>query len=219
MACRPASRVCSSAPNAMIRRDKVAVLGVDHRVHRHQTFAAFGVPLGERRHRFFGHRLRLFAHLLERLEQLGCDHQVQRQLRQLGDVDALVAHPLKVQVDVQHGEDQPQVGRKRRLQCQQPNHAVLDARIGRVVLVILGDHHVGQLLIAGEQRLHRPIECAHDQPSVVLQLLLDRVELLLEGLSSTRRHRGAVLQTRTGAVPDADVTGSLNPRRLGEPAA
>ena len=119
---------------------------------------------------------------------------------------------------MQHGEDQPQVGRKRRLQCQQSDHAVLDARIGRVVLVILGDHHVGQLLIAGEQRLHRPIERAHDKPSVVLQFLFDRVELLLESLSSTRRHRRAVSQTRTGAVPDADVTGSLNPRPPGESA-
>jgi len=70
---------------------------------------------------------------------------VSRERDDLGDVDALIAHPLDRVHDVQQGGDQPQVGRHRGLGGQQGEDLLVDLEVAAVDPVVVRDHQLGEL--------------------------------------------------------------------------
>ena len=75
---------------------------------------------------------------------------VARQPHELGDVHALVAHPLDAADDVQQRRDDPQVTRDRRLAREQRQRALVYLQVAPVDPVVVGDDHRGQLdVLAG----------------------------------------------------------------------
>ena len=117
---------------------------------------------------------------IERLIASSADVEVAHQLRQLGDRDAVVGHPLEVQVDAQHREHEPQVGGDRRLAREQRLHALLDRDVAAVDLVVEADHLVGELLVAAGERVQRRAQRAQDEVAFFLQRRLELRELLGE---------------------------------------
>ena len=117
---------------------------------------------------------------IERRIASSLDVQVAHQLRQLGDGDAVVGHPLEMEVDAQHREHEPQVDRDRRLPREQRLHAGLDREVAAVDLVVEADHLVGELLVAARERVERRAERAQDEVALLLQRRLELRELLGE---------------------------------------
>ena len=81
-----------------------------------------------------------------------------RQLHELGDVHALIAHPLDAADDVQQRRDDPQVASDRRLPGEQRQHALVYLQVARIDPIIVGDDHPGQLDVLVADRLERPVE-------------------------------------------------------------
>ena len=105
---------------------------------------------------------------------------------QLGDVDALVAHPLHALHDVEQGRDQAQVGGDRRLRREQREDRLVDLQVAAIDDVVVGDHQLGQLDVLVPHRLHGPIE----RPDHEVQPI--------ESAASSARSSSLVLQ------PDSD---------------
>ena len=82
---------------------------------------------------------------------------------QLGDVHALVAHPLDVLDDVQQRGDQPQVARDRRLQREQRQDPLVDLEVAAVDAVVVGDDDRGELDVLVLDRLERAVELLDDE--------------------------------------------------------
>ena len=116
------------------------------------------------------------------------DVEVAHQLRQLRDGDAVVGHPLEVEVHAQDREHEPEVDRDRRLAREQRLDAGLDREVAAVDLVVEADHLVGELVVAARERVQRRAERAQDE----IALLLDR------RLELRRAPRGTTLLIRTG---------------------
>ena len=102
------------------------------------------------------------------------------QRHELGDVHALVSHPLDVLHHVQQRGDDAQVAGHRRLQGQQRQDALLDLQVAAVDAVVVGDHHRGQLDVLVLNRFERPVERAHHQVEAAEGLNFELGELLLE---------------------------------------
>ena len=92
-----------------------------------------------------------------------------------------------MQVHLEHGEHQAQVGRDGRLPGEQHLHAGLDAHAQPIDLVVEGDDVVGELGIARLQRGHRATERAQDELSLLLEVGFELCELFLEGGSHPKR--------------------------------
>ncbi len=99
------------------------------------------------------------AHPRQRLEHLLADRWlVPGEGDQLGDVHALVAHPLDVLDHVQQSRDQAQVPRYRRLQREQREDPLVDLQVAAVDAVVVGDHHLRELDVLVLERLQHPVE-------------------------------------------------------------
>ena len=98
----------------------------------------------------------------------------------LRDVHALVAHALDVLDHVEHGGDQAQVGRDRRLQREQREHALVHLEVETVDQVVVGDHHLGELDVLVLDRLARAVERLRHQVEPAERLLLEPLHLVLE---------------------------------------
>ena len=177
-------------------RDDAAVGPVDQLVEVDQHLRARDVARGERRERDADHLLRAHGDVLEARDERLVGRQALRELRQLGDRHAVVAHALEVQVDVQHREHEPQVDRDRRLQRQQALDALLQAVVAAIDLVVERDHLVGQIDVASIERVDRRAQ----RPQHVLPLLLQRgleaFELLVEDVA---RHPRMLAAARSEA--------------------
>ena len=103
-----------------------------------------------------------------------------REREQLGDVHALVAHPLGVLDHVQQRRDDAQVARHRRLQREQREDALVDLQVAAVDPVVVGDHDRRELDVAVVQRLERAVQRRDDEVERPERLLLEPRELLLE---------------------------------------
>ena len=117
--------------------DRLAVRAVDQVVELVQRHRLLDVAVGERVERDADHLLGALAHVLERVEDaVVADVEAAHQLRQLRDGDAVVGHPLEVEVHAQHREHETEVGRDRRLAREQRLHARLDREVAAVDLVV-----------------------------------------------------------------------------------
>ena len=101
----------------------------------------------------------------------------------LGDVDREVAHPLELADHPQRGDDGAQVAGDRLLQRQQQERRVLDPLAGPVDLDVRADHLLGDLGVAGEQRLGRKPDGDLDAAADGGEVVEDAVELFVECLS------------------------------------
>ncbi len=139
------------------------------------------VALREGVERDASHSLCARAHVGERVDERGLGIEVGDELHQLGDRDAVVAHPLEVEVRVQEREHEPQVAGDRGLLREQRLNASLDVEVERVDLVVEGDHLVGELVVLLPQRVQCAAQRAEHELALLLQRTLGAVELLLEG--------------------------------------
>ena len=98
----------------------------------------------------------------------------------LGDVHALVAHPLGVLDHVQQRRHDAQVARHRRLQGEQREDPLVDLEVAAVDPVVVGDHDRRELDVAVVQRLERAVQRRDHQVERAERLLLEPGELLLE---------------------------------------
>ena len=134
------------------------------------------------------HLLGTLAHVLDRpADRLVVDVQVAHQLRELRDGDAVVGHPLEMEVDPQHGQHEAEIDRDRRLAREQRLDAGLDLDVAPVDLVVEGDHLVGELVVAAGERVERRAERPEDEVALFLEAGLELRQLLGEGDSHPKR--------------------------------
>jgi uncharacterized membrane protein YbhN (UPF0104 family) len=143
--------------------DDAPVRAVDQLVEVDEPLGALGIAFEKRVDRRADHLLGPGAHLLEGVQERLVGREPLRQLRQLGDRDAIVGHPLEVQVDVQHREHVPEVDGDRCLPGEQRVDALLDPEEAAVDLVVEGDHLIRELDILPLERGNRAAERAEDE--------------------------------------------------------
>ena len=178
---RPYSRSSGESPSESTSSTALAVRAVDQVVELVQRRRLLDVAVGEGVERDPDHLLGALAHVLERVEDaVVADVEVAHQLRQLRDRDAVVGHPLEVEVHPQHREHEAKVDRDRRLAGEQRLHAGLDREVAAVDLVVEADHLVGELVVAARERVQRRAERAQDEVALLLDRRLELLELLLE---------------------------------------
>ena len=103
------------------------------------------------------------------------------QRHELRHVHALVAHPLDVLDHVQQRGDEAQVAGHRRLEREQRQDALVHLEVAAVDAVVVGDHHAGQLDVAGAATVSSArSERLADQVEPAERLRLELRELLLE---------------------------------------
>ena len=174
-----------------------------------QRLRLLEVAVGERVERDADHLLGPLAHVLERVEdRLAADVEAAHQLRQLRDGDAVVGHPLEVEVDAQHREHEPQVARDRRLPREQRLHALLDREVAAVDLVVEADHLVGELVVAARERVQRRAQRAEDEVALLLERRLELLELVLERRLSSEPPGDVALGALVGGLGE-DLLGRV----------
>jgi hypothetical protein len=85
-----------------------------------------------------------------------------------------------VQIHVQHGEHETQVGRDRRLPREQLLDALLDREVALVHLVVERDHLVGELGVLLDERVDRAAQRTQHERRLLVQRSLELIEPLLE---------------------------------------
>ena len=114
------------------------------------------------------------AHALDGVEDVFVlGRLVSRERHELGDVHALVAHPLHAANDVQQRGQDPQVAGHRRLACEQRQHALVHLEVASVDPVVVGHDHPGQLHVLIADRLQRAVERLGDEVQAAQSLLLE----------------------------------------------
>ena len=91
------------------------ICSVDELVELHEALRPVGVSIGEGIKGDPDHLCGPLAHLVEPLDQCRIGLDIGHELRQLGHGDAVVGHPLEMEVDVEDSEDEPEIDRDRRL--------------------------------------------------------------------------------------------------------
>ena len=176
----PHSRTLEIVPELEQAVDDPPVRPVDQLVQVEERLGGNAVALLQRAERDADHLLGALAHLLEALEQRVVRLESLRQLGQLRDRDAEVAHPLQVEVVLQHREHEPKVARDRGLARQQELDSLLDLEVLRVDVVVEGDHLVGELEVLRDDRLNRAAQRTKDELAFHAKRSLELVELLLK---------------------------------------
>ena len=160
----------------------IPVRAVDQLVQLDQGLGLLGVAGRERVHRDPDHLLRTLAHVLDRpTDRLVVDVQVAHQLRELRDRDAVVGHPLEMEVDPEHREHEAEIDGDGRLARQQRLDASLDLDVPPVDLVVEGDHLVRELRVASGKCVECRSESTKDEIALLLEAGLELRQLFGEG--------------------------------------
>ena len=188
------SRRSSSVPISTARRKTSRLSGVDLVVLAHEVLGQRDVAQHERLLGLRDLRAGELAHLEDALEHLLVGRRLVADQRQhLGDVHALVAHPLGVLDHVQQRRDGPQVAGHRRLQRQQREDPLVDLEEAAVDAVVVVDHDRGQLDVLVLERLQRAVERVDDEVERAERLLLEAAQLVLEVDARVLGHRQPTL--------------------------
>jgi hypothetical protein len=124
------------------------------------------------------------GHLLHRRAQLlRHGHRGHPQARDLGDVDREVTHPLELADHAQRRDDDPQVAGDRLLERQQRERRVVDALAGGVDRLVVADHLLGGVHVAGHQRPGGLAYGDLDLSADLGEVGEDAVELVMESLT------------------------------------
>ena len=141
------------------------------------------------------------AHLRQRREHLLAHGRlVPGEGDQLGDVHALVAHPLDVLDHVQQRGDQPQVSGDRRLQGEQREDPLVDLQVAPVDAVVVGDHHLRELDVLVLERLEHAVELLDDQVKAAQRVGFELLQLLLKVRPPLTARGGRSARPRLGAL-------------------
>ena len=124
---------------------------------------------------------------------------------QLGDVHALVAHPLDVLDHVQQRGDQAQVAGDGRLQREQREDALVDLEVAPVDAVVVGDHHLRELDVLVVERLEHAVELLDDQVEAAERVILELLQLLLEVRASLLAPRRRAPRRRAVVGPPSEA--------------
>jgi polyphosphate kinase-like protein len=189
------------APEVEDALDRTAVGAVDQLVEVDKRGGRFEIAPLEGFERNADHLFRPLPHFLEGLDEPLVWLDVGDELGQLRDRDAVVAHPLEMQVRMQHRQHEPQVDGDRRLPREQRLDPFLDLEVAFVDLVVEGDHLVSELRVGRLDSVHRRPQRAQDKVALFLEGRLDLLELLLEGdphLSHRTPGFSAETASRTG---------------------
>ncbi len=120
------------------------------------------------------------AHVDEAVDDVALRREVTRELRELRDRDALIAHALAVDRGVEKGENEAEVGRDGRLPGEDELDLVLHPQVAIVDLVVERDDLVAELDVLGSQRVDRAADRPGDHLPHLLEAGLQRVEIGLE---------------------------------------
>ena len=99
---------------------------------------------------------------------------------QLGDVHALIAHPLDVHDHVQQRRDETQIAGDGSLEGEQREDPLVDLQVAPVETVVVGDHHLRELDVLVGERLEHAVELLDDEVEAAERALLQLHQLLLE---------------------------------------
>ena len=110
---------------------------------------------------------------------------------QLGDVHALVAHPLDVLDHVQQRGDEAQVAGDGRLAGEQGEDPLVDLQVAAVDAVVVEDDHRCQLDVLVLQRLEHAVELLDDDVQATQRATLELGELGVEVMADVVGH-GAI---------------------------
>ncbi len=127
------------------------------------------------------------AHVDEAVDDVALRLQMARELRELGDGHALVAHPLDVDRRVQDREDEPEVGRDGGLPREHELDLALEALVAVVDLVVERDHLVAELDVLASERVHGAADRPRHDLADLLEAGLERVEIGLQLGSHPKR--------------------------------
>ena len=122
-----------------------------------------------------------------------------RELRQLGDRRALIAHPLEMEIRVEDREHEPKIACNGGLSRQQQLDLVLDVEAAPVDVVVERDHLAGQLDVLRDDSLGRTPDRALHELRLDLERLLEMGELVVEGGA---RSAHSAIPTRVPGSPD-----------------
>jgi hypothetical protein len=102
---------------------------------------------------------------LDRIEELLASARwlLASQWHELGDVGALISHPLDAPHDVQQRRVDPQVTRERRLEGQQRQQALVHLDVACVDPGIVSDDDLGELDVMVAERLKRAVDLSHGE--------------------------------------------------------
>ena len=103
--------------------------------------------------------------------------EVARELRQLRDRHALVAHALDVERRVQEREHEPQIAGDGRLPCEHELDLLLEREIAIVDLVVERDDLVAQLDVLRPQRVHDAADRPEDDLAGLLEPRFEGIQL------------------------------------------
>ncbi len=81
---------------------------------------------------------------------------------------------------MEHRQHEPEIGRDRRLSCEQVLDALLDREVARVDLVVEGDHLVGELPVLLHQRVEGSTQRAQRERPLLVDRRFELVEIFLE---------------------------------------
>ena len=175
------------------RAEDLAVELVDLALLLDQLNGQRQVALAERGGALRDLRSRARAHLAEQPEQLALHGRlVAREGDQLGDVDALIAHPLDVHDHVKQRCHESQVSGHRCLTCEQREHALVHLEVASVDAVVVGDHHLRQVHVLTHQRLERAVQLLEHDVQAAERLPLELGELVVEVRPALRTARFGV---------------------------
>ncbi len=121
--------------------------------------------------------------------------------RGFGDVDGEIADPLEVGVDLDRGDDRPQVGGHRLVQRQQREAAVVDLDVQRVQRLVAGERPVDELVVAIHQPLDRDPHLLFGEAAHLEQPGLELLELFLEMPDDAFRLRSIINRTFLSRSP------------------
>src|SRR5207248_2634746 len=165
--------------------DEAAVGAVDQFVEVDEALRPGEVASRERVERDAEHLLRAVAHLDEDADERRVRVGVGDELGQLRDRDAAVAATLEQQVDVEDGQQQPQVAGDRRLKGEERLDRALDPEEQLVDLVVEGDDLVGELDIPLLERADGSPDGREHPLALLLELRFDAIEVFVDAHRDT----------------------------------
>src|SRR5215207_842765 len=149
-----------------------------------QRLGEVDITAGQRVHCRADHAQRELAHLLKIPQYPGDLRQTVDKLGDLGQVHCLVANPLQMQVDVEQGGQEPQVGRDWGLEREQVQDASLDIQIERVYFVVAPDYLIAERQVAAQEGLQCLFQQELGLGGCLLDLVLKGAQLFGEALAS-----------------------------------
>jgi hypothetical protein len=167
--------------------EDLPVQAIDLCVLSDQVLGELDVAPGERQLGLGDLRAGQATHPLDRVEDvLVLGRLVTGQWHELGDVDALVAHPLHAANHVQQRGDDAQVPRHRRLAGQQGQDPLVHLEVTAVDPGVVGDDHAGQLDVLVGEGLQRAVELLDHEVESVECLALELGQFFMEPLGRLR---------------------------------